>query len=151
MILFGVDFGDTRTGWAVCDKSELIASPAGVLTERNFQHCAEKTAEAAVSAKAEEIVVGHPLNMNGTKGPRAEKCEAFAEKLRELTGLPVTLWDERCTTVSAHQILNTTDTRGKKRKNVVDAVAAVLILESYMGFRKNRAASSAGDATGSTR
>ncbi len=143
MILFGVDFGDTRTGWAVCDKSEMIASPAGVLTERNFAVCAEKTAEAAVSAKAEEIVVGHPLNMNGTRGPRAEKCAAFAEKLRELTGLPVILWDERCTTVSAHQILNTTNTRGKKRKGVVDAVAAVLILESYMGFRKNRPAAPA--------
>jgi len=137
MILFGVDFGDTRTGWAVCDKSELIASPAGVLTEKSFQRCAEKTAEAARSAKAEEIVVGHPLNMNGTAGPRAEKCAAFAEKLRELSGLPVVLWDERCTTVSAHQILNVTDTRGKKRKNTVDAVAAVLILESYMGYRKN--------------
>ncbi|MBR6107440.1 MAG: Holliday junction resolvase RuvX [Oscillospiraceae bacterium] len=143
MILFGVDFGDTRTGWAVCDKSEMIASPAGVLTERCFAVCAEKTAEAAVNAKAEEIVVGHPINMNGTRGPRAEKCAAFAEKLRELTSLPVTLWDERCTTVSAHQILNTTNTRGKKRKGVVDAVAAVLILESYMGFRKNRPAAPA--------
>ncbi|MBQ8921189.1 MAG: Holliday junction resolvase RuvX [Oscillospiraceae bacterium] len=138
MILFGVDFGDTRTGWAVCDKTELIASPAGVLTEKNFLRCAEKTAEAARNANAEEIVVGHPLNMNGTAGPRAEKCAAFAGKLRELSGLPVVLWDERCTTVSAHQILNTTNTRGKKRKDVVDAVAAVLILESYMNFRKNQ-------------
>jgi len=138
MILFGVDFGDTRTGWAVCDKSEMMASPAGVLTERNFSLCAEKTAEAARNARAETIIVGHPLNMNGTLGPRAEKCAAFAEKLRELTGLPVILWDERCTTVSAHQILNTTNTRGKKRKGVVDAVAAVLILESYMSYRKNQ-------------
>ncbi len=137
MILFGVDFGDTRTGWAVCDRAEMIASPAGVLTEKSFLRCAEKTAEAARNAGAEEIVVGHPLNMNGSAGPRAEKCEAFAEKLRELSGLPVVLWDERCTTVSAHQILNTTNTRGKKRKNTVDAVAAVLILESYMGYRKN--------------
>ena len=139
MILFAVDFGDTRTGWAVCDKSELIASPAGVLTERNFERCAKKTAEAAVAAKAEEIVVGHPLNMNGTRGDRAQKCEEFAALLRTMTDLPVTLWDERCTTVSAHQILNTTNTRGKKRKDVVDAVAAVLILESYMGYRKNAA------------
>ena len=138
MILFGVDFGDTRTGWAVCDKTELIASPAGVLTEKNFLRCAEKTAEAARNANAEEIVVGHPLNMNGTAGPRAEKSAAFAGKLRELSGLPVVLWDERCTTVSAHQILNTTNPRGKKRKDVVDAVAAVLILESYMNFRKNQ-------------
>lgn len=138
MILFGVDFGDTRTGYAVCDKSEMIASPAGVLTERRFDVCAEKTAQAALAAHAEEIVVGHPKNMDGSCGERAQKCETFAKLVGELSGLPVTLWDERCTTVSAHQILNTTNTRGKKRKAVVDAVAAVLILESYMGYRKNQ-------------
>ena len=139
MIIFGVDFGDTRTGWAVCDKSELMASPAGVLTEKNFLHCAEKTAEAAVSARAEMIVVGHPKNMDGSCGERAQKCEAFAKLLEEKTGLPVVLWDERCTTVSAHNILNVTNTRGKKRKAVVDAVAAVIILESYLSYRRNTA------------
>ena len=139
MILFGVDFGDTRTGWAVCDRSELMASPAGVLTERRFDVCAQKTAEAALNAGAEEIVVGYPKNMNGTAGERAQKCEEFAALLRELTGLPVTLWDERCTTVSAHRILNVTNTRGKKRKAVVDAVAATIILESYLAYRKNQA------------
>lgn len=137
MILFAVDFGDTRTGFATCDKSELIAAPAGVLTERRFDVCAEKTAQAALAAHADEIVVGHPKNMDGSCGERAQKCAEFARIVGELTGLPVTLWDERCTTVSAHQILNTTNTRGKKRKAVVDAVAAVLILESYMGYRKN--------------
>ena len=134
MIIFGVDFGDTRTGWAVCDRSEMIASPAGVLTEKNFLHCAEKTAEAAKNARAELIVVGHPVNMDGSRGPRAQKCADFAEIL---SGIAVVLWDERCTTVSAHQILNVTNTRGKKRKSVVDAVAAVLILESYLAYRKN--------------
>ena len=137
MIIFGVDFGDTRTGWAVCDRSELLASPAGVLTERRFDVCAQKTAEAALAAHAEEIVVGHPLNMNGTAGERAQKCEEFAELLHELTGLPVKLWDERCTTVTAHQYLNDTNTRGKKRKAVVDAVAATIILESFLQYRKN--------------
>ena len=137
MIIFGVDFGDTRTGWAVCDKSELMASPAGVLTEKRFLHCAEQTAEAAKNAHAEMIVVGHPKNMDGSCGDRAQKCEAFAKLLEEKTGLPVVLWDERCTTVSAHQILNVTNTRGKKRKAVVDAVAATIILESYLAYRKN--------------
>ena len=137
MIIFGVDFGDTRTGWAVCDKSEMIASPAGVLTEKNFLHCADKTAEAAQNARAELIVVGHPVNMDGSRGPRAQKCADFAELLREKSGIPVVLWDERCTTVSAHQILNVTNTRGKKRKAVVDAVAATIILESYLEYRKN--------------
>ena len=75
--------------------------------------------------------------MNGTAGPRSELCQAFADRLRELSGLPVVLWDERSTTVSAIGILNTTDTRGKKRKAVVDAVAATLILESYLAYRKN--------------
>ena len=136
MIIFGVDFGDTRTGWAVCDRSEMLASPVSVLTEKNFLHCAEKTAEAAKNARAELIVVGHPVNMDGSRGPRAQKCADFAEILREKSGIPVVLWDERCTTVSAHQILNVTNTRGKKRKSVVDAVAAVLILESYLAYRK---------------
>ncbi len=138
MIIFSVDFGDTRTGWAVCDAMEMMAHPVDVLTERQFERCAEKTAQAALAAHAEEIVVGHPVNMDGSHGDRAQKCEQFAELLRAQTGLPVTLWDERCTTVSAHQILNTTNTRGKKRKAVVDAVAAVLILESYLGYRRNR-------------
>ena len=137
MIIFGVDFGDTRRGWAVCDRSELMASPAGVLTEKNFLHCAEKTAEAAKQAHAELIVVGHPVNMDGSRGPRAQKCAEFAEIVQEKSGIPVKLWDERCTTVSAHQILNVTNTRGKKRKAVVDAVAATIILESYLEYRKN--------------
>ena len=139
MIIFGVDFGDTRTGWAVCDKSEMIASPVSVLTEKSFQRCAEQTAEAIKNARAEMIVVGHPKNMDGSCGDRAQKCEAFAKLLEEMTGLPVVLWDERCTTVSAHNILNVTNTRGKKRKAVVDAVAAVIILESYLAYRKNTA------------
>ena len=138
MIIFGVDFGDARTGLAVCDKLEMIASPAGVITEYNFDRCAERTAAAARNAKAELIVVGHPRNMDGTCGERAQKCEAFAEKLRTLTGLPVVLWDERRTTVTAHQILNVTNTRGKKRKAVVDAVAATVLLEGYLAFRKNQ-------------
>ena len=132
-----VDFGDARTGLAICDKSEMLASPLGVIHERNFNECIKKTAQSAAENKADEIVVGYPKNMNGTIGERAEKCSLFAEKLGELTGIPVKLWDERCTTVSAHNYLNQTNTRGKKRKDVVDVVAAVIILEGYMAFRKN--------------
>lgn len=138
MIILGVDFGDTRTGLAVCDKSELLASPAGVITERDFSLCMKKVADAAKEHRAEMLVVGYPKNMNGTIGERAERCRLFAEGLKELTGVPVELWDERCTTVSAHAYLNVTNTRGKKRKAVVDAVAATIILESYLGFRKNQ-------------
>lgn len=132
-----VDFGDSRTGIAVCGKSELIASPVCVIAEKDFDKCLEKTANVAAEQRAEMIVVGYPKNMNNTIGERCDKCSLFAEKLKEMTGLPVELWDERCTTVSAHNILNETNTRGKKRKAVVDAVAAVIILESYLGYRKN--------------
>ena len=133
----GVDFGDSRTGIAMCDKSEFLASPLTVIFEKNFDRCLEKTAELAKNEKAELIVVGYPKNMNNTVGERAEKCALFGEKLQEMTGIEVVMWDERCTTVSAHNYLNEVNVRGKKRKNVVDAVAAVIILESYMGFRKN--------------
>jgi putative Holliday junction resolvase len=139
MIIMAVDFGDSRTGLAVCDKSEFLASPAGVVAEKDFNICMEKVASEAKAHGAELLVVGYPKNMNNTIGERAEKCSQFAEGLKEMTGLPVELWDERCTTVSAHQYLNVTNTRGKKRKAVVDAVAATIILESYMGYRKNNA------------
>ena len=81
--------------------------------------------------------MGLPKNMDGTEGDRAEKCRDFGKLIGEKTGVEVVMWDERCTTVSAHQILNETNVRGKKRKAVVDAVAAVIILESYLEFRKN--------------
>lgn len=137
MKIMAVDFGDARTGIAICDKSEMLASPADVIHEYNFEKCIEKTSLKAKELKAELIVVGYPKNMNGTAGERAEKCSLFAEKLSEISGIKTELWDERCTTVSAHNYLNQTNTRGKKRKEVVDAVAAVIILESYMAYRKN--------------
>ena len=137
MIIMSVDFGDSRTGIAVCDKTEFLASPKGVIHERDFNRCAEKVCEEAKQAKAELIVVGYPKNMNNTIGERAEKCQKFAELVTELSGVPHVMWDERSTTVSAHNYLNETNVRGKKRKNVVDAVAAVIILESYLGYRKN--------------
>ena len=139
MIIMGVDFGDARTGLAVCDKGEMLASPAGVISEKDFTRCQEKVAAAAKEHRTELLVVGYPKNMNGTVGERAELCQKFGDGLKELTGLPVVMWDERCTTVSAHSYLNVTNTRGKKRKAVVDAVAATIILESYLAYRKNQA------------
>ena len=132
-----VDFGDARTGLAICDKSEFLASPVCVVQERHFERCADTVAAKAKEQGAELIVVGYPKNMNNTIGERAEKCMKFAELLRERTGLEAVMWDERSTTVSAHNYLNATNTRGKKRKAVVDAVAAVIILESYLAYRKN--------------
>lgn len=141
MIIMSVDFGDSRTGIAVCGKSEMIASPVTVINEKDFNECIKKTAALAKEQRAEEVVVGYPKNMNGTVGERAEKCQLFADELGKLIDCPVKLWDERCTTVSAHNYMNVTNTRGKKRKAVVDAVAAVIILESYLEFRRNTGAS----------
>lgn len=137
MIILAVDYGDARTGLAVCDKGELLASPVAVITEHNRERLAAKILEQAAALRAEEIVVGNPLNMNGSAGPRSALAQQLAQTLHEQSGLPVTLWDERSTTVSAIGILNQTDVRGKKRKAVIDAVAAVLILESYLAYRKN--------------
>lgn len=139
MKIMAVDLGDARTGLACCDRTETLASPIGVIHDRNMDSVARKVAAAVAEYDVREVVVGYPKNMNNTVGERAEKCAAFAEALGGLVQVPVKLWDERSTTVSAHQVLNATDTRGKKRKAVVDAVAATIILESYLQYRANSA------------
>ncbi len=136
MRIMAVDFGDAHTGIAVSDPTGMIAGSAWVIDERNFDAAAEKIAAAALESSAERIVLGCPRNMDGTLGPRAEKSMLLAERLRELTSLDVTLWDERRTTVDAHRILSDVGKRGKKRKKTVDAVAASLILEGYLGSIK---------------
>ena len=138
MKIMAVDFGDSRTGIAICDRGELLASPVCVIEEKHFPTTVQKTAQQAQEQGAERIVVGHPLNMDGTRGPRAEKAEGFAELLREATSLPVTLWDERRTTVDAHNILLGNGKRAKERKKTVDAVAASLMLEGYLTFKKRQ-------------
>lgn len=140
MKIMAVDFGDSHTGIACCDMTETLASPVGVINERNFDRCAEKVAEAAKEQKAELIIVGNPLNMNGTAGPRSELCHSFADKLRELVEVPIEMWDERSTTVTAHQMMNEVNKRGKKRRAVIDAVAAAVILENYLAWRANHKA-----------
>ena len=137
MKIMSVDFGDARTGLAMCDKTEFLASPIGVVHEKRFEHAVEKVAAAAIENKAEAVIVGLPLNMNGSEGQRAELCRTFAAELSGKISVPVRMWDERQTTVSAAGYLNQTDTRGKKRKEVIDAVAAVIILDSYLQWRKN--------------
>lgn len=138
MKIMAVDYGDARTGLAVCDKTEFLASPVGVIHDKSFSSVVQKVAYAVKEYDVKEVVVGFPQNMNGTVGERAEKCQKFARQLQELVEVPVRLWDERSTTVSAHQYLNETNTRGKKRKDLVDAVAATIILESYLNFRRNQ-------------
>lgn len=137
MKIMAVDYGDTRTGLAMCDKSEFLASPLKIITMKDFDRCVEMVAEEVKLNKAEMVVVGNPINMNGTYGPRSEKCNLFAEKLRGLCDVEVKMWDERSSTVSAIGIMNENNKRGKKRKESLDAVAAAIILESYLAYRKN--------------
>ena len=138
MIIMSVDLGKARTGLAVCDKTEFLASPYKVIFEKSPNKLPEKVVQAALEAKAELIVVGLPKNMDGTEGEIAQNARAFAEQLNELTGLPVDMQDERGTTITAHGYLNDTNTRGKKRKAVVDEVAATIILQDYLDKRKSR-------------
>ena len=128
MIIMSVDLGKARTGIAVCDKTEFLASPYTVIFEKSPNKLPEKVAKAAKECMAELIVVGLPKNMDGTEGESARGAREFARKISELTGLEAVMQDERGTTVTAHNFLNTTNTRGKKRKNVVDEVAATIIL-----------------------
>ena len=136
MIILSVDYGDRRTGIAVCDKLEMLASPVCVIAEWNRNALAEKIVEISNEKEAEQIVIGLPKNMDGSKGFRADACEELGAVINELTDTPVVFWDERLTTVSAHRILSDNNIRGKKRKNVVDAVAADIILQDYIDSRK---------------
>ncbi len=137
MVILAVDYGDVRTGIAVCDKNQILASPVGTITEPDPDRLMEKIEAIAKERKAEFLVVGEPVNMDGSRGERAQKCAEFAKKLSEKCGLNYAMWDERCTTVMAHQALNVTNTRGKKRKAVVDSLSAVMILEGYMTRHPN--------------
>ena len=133
--IMGVDYGDARTGIAVSDLLCSIVGSTTVIHSRNTEKTIAQIREMVEKMDVGEIVLGLPKNMNGTEGPRAELCREFGQKLEEATGLPVHLWDERRTTVEAHNILSAHNYHGKKRKDTVDAVAASLILEGYLGFR----------------
>lgn len=136
MRVLAVDYGDVRTGIAVSDLLCSIVGSTTVIHSRNQEKTIGEISALVKEKEVGEIVVGLPRNMDGSEGPRAQLCREFAEKLKAELELPVTMWDERRTTVEAHQILSDHNYHGKKRKNTVDAVAASLILEGYLGFRK---------------
>ena len=137
MIIMAVDYGDVRTGIAVCDKFEMLASPVCSITQRNRDLLIDEIKSLADKHKVEQFVVGLPKNMDSSIGERAIKCQDFADALRQASGIDTVLRDERLSTVSAHNALNATNTRGKKRKAAVDQVAAVFILQDYIDFRRN--------------
>ncbi|WP_322203917.1 Holliday junction resolvase RuvX [Acutalibacter intestini] len=137
MMILSVDLGRVRTGLAVCDPEERLASPLKVVAQRDPERLAQEIAAAAQAAGAGLLVVGLPRNMDGTEGDSARFAREMGERLKKASGLPVEFWDERGTTITAHGYLNETNTRGKKRKAVVDAVAAVIILEDFLRARRN--------------
>lgn len=138
MVILSVDLGTVRTGIAVSDIGENFAFPRVVINERNRAELIKRILNEAENAKAERIVVGLPKNMDGSLGFKAQECSGIADEIAKLFNGEVVMWDERCTTVSAHNALNVTNTRGKKRKAVIDAVAATMILEDYLRSLKNR-------------
>lgn len=138
MRIMAIDYGDAHTGIAVSDPTGLLTGFTTTVTAYRPEAVAEEIASLAREHGAEELVLGHPKNMDGSRGPRAEKAEAFAELLRAVTGLPVVLWDERRTTIDAHQILFNAGKNARKRKKTVDAVAASLILEGYLTYKKTQ-------------
>ena len=133
MRIIAVDYGDAHTGVAVSDPTGLLAGVTLTIHSRREEEVLERLCQLAREYQAEQFVVGLPRNMDGTEGSRAQLCRAFAARLEEASGLPAALWDERRTTVDAHRILHESGKNGKKRKKTVDAVAASLILEGYLG------------------
>ena len=133
--ILAVDYGDARTGIAISDLLCSIVGSTTVIHSRNQDKTLDAIMDLIEKNQVGELVVGLPKNMDGTEGTRAELCRVFAARLEERSGLPLRLWDERRTTVEAHNILSQHNYHGKKRKDTVDAVAASLILEGYLGFR----------------
>ena len=132
MVILGVDLGKARTGVAVCDKSELLASPVEVVNEHNRERLLERVAQLAKARRAEQIVVGLPRNMDGSEGPRAQSTRAFIRNLEKLTPLPVLFWDERLSTVAAERALLEMDVSRAQRKERIDSAAASFILQGAL-------------------
>ena len=143
--LLGIDFGDKRTGLAVCDKNRVLASGIGQISVGGMQKTATKICEIIKEEQIKGgIVIGLPINMDGSHGPRAEHAEKFARILGELlvldpelATLPIVMMDERMTTMAASRYLNETDTRGSKRKQVIDTLSAQIILQNALDKLKN--------------
>ena len=133
MRIMGIDFGDARTGLAVSDEMNILVGEAWTLTEWNPERVAEQIAAEAAKRNVQRLVLGLPKNMDGTEGPRAELSRKFKEMLEELCDIPIVLWDERRSSIEAHAILHQNGKREKDHRKTVDAVAAGLILEGYLG------------------
>ncbi len=136
MRTMGIDFGDARIGLAVSDLTGTLVGEAWTMEEWNMERAAMRIADEAKRREVGTLVLGLPKNMDGSEGPRAEKSRAFRELLIKESGLPVILWDERRSSIEAHAILHAAGKREKIHRRTVDAVAASLILEGYLGKMK---------------
>ncbi len=136
MKIMSVDYGDKRTGIAFCDIKEIIASPYTVINESYQPKLVEKLVSIINDEKPEKIVIGLPRNMDGSYGYRCEECKSLGSELEKKVNIPIAYQDERLTTVMAHNALSDNNVRGKKRKETVDAVSAVMILQSYIDSKK---------------
>jgi putative Holliday junction resolvase len=134
--IMGVDYGDARTGIAISDALGMLTGFTTVIHAYTADKVVSAIRNLVQEHRVEELVMGYPKNMDGSEGPRAALYKEFADLVEQTTGIKPVLWDERRTTVDAHRILSQNNVRGKKRKNTVDAVAASLILEAYLAFRK---------------
>lgn len=133
MRVMGIDYGDARTGLAVSDEMNILVGEAWTLNEWNPERVADVIAQEAQKRNVRRLVLGLPKNMDGSEGPRAEKCRDFAELLRSKTDIELVMWDERRSSIEAHAILHANGKKEKKHRKTVDAVAASLILEGYLG------------------
>lgn len=136
MKIMGIDYGDARTGVSISDPTGFLAGSPQVIATWNTEELLDRLTALAAQEKVEEIVLGLPKNMNASQGERAEKCRALGAQLEERTGLPVIYWDERRTTIEAHAILHAAGKKQKKHRKNVDAVAASLILQGYLDFKR---------------
>ena len=138
MRIMAIDYGDAHTGVAISDPTGFMAGTTTTIHSRKAEVVLEELCKIVEQYKVEELVMGFPRNMDGSEGPRADLYREFAGKVEEATGLKPVLWDERRTTIDAHRILFESGQNAKKRKKTVDAVAAALILEGYLTFKKSR-------------
>lgn len=136
MKIMAVDYGDARTGLAVCDRTETLASPIGQIEEKSMAKAAEKIIYASREFEVGMVVIGLPVNMDGTEGPRAKKSRKLGGIIENIIDIPVVYWDERNTTKSAEHLLSESGTFGKKRKEILDSVAATVILDSFLTHRR---------------
>ena len=137
MVIMSVDYCDVRTGVAVCDKKEILASPNCVIKESYMPKLAQRLCALSVELKAEKIVIGLPRNMDGSYGYHCDACKELGNELANFVKIPIDYQDERLTTVIAHNVLSANNVKGKKRKENVDAVSAVMILQSYIDKNKS--------------